>query len=121
MVWLSRRGRIQLGKPHHCHRDPIRLIGSIREFDVVARIDELIVQRNAADAVGISDLRGDQNRCAGDRLLGMMLDLSNLRRIVRGEDGVSRAGSRAVRSRARNRAQTNVEETIAAPAQKDVL
>ncbi len=83
---------------------PVRRVARIIDLDVVAWIDELILEDHRSDAVRIGDLCGDSDFFAGkDRLVlsefsggGFVIHLPHARRGIAGKRGVLRArrGSR---------------------------
>ncbi|OQB79284.1 MAG: hypothetical protein BWX88_04884 [Planctomycetes bacterium ADurb.Bin126] len=70
----------------------MRRIAGVGEFDIVARVDQLIGEADRGHAVGVGDLDSDGNRLAGGRLLGRMVELPHLGGGVGGIDGIGPAG-----------------------------
>ena len=83
--------------------------------DIVARRDHLIMQLHRSHPVGIRDLCRDEEWLSRRRLTGRGGNLPDLRRGVRGEDGIAAAGRRAGRFRGPGRhEQHGVDRQVAA-------
>ena len=108
----------------HGQRNPVRgiRVRRIRQIDVGSRLHDLVLQRDAGDAVRVRDFRGDADRLAGSWLFRVVLHLANLRGSVAGKDSVDTTGTRSCAARTTGLTdQSRVEEEIAAPGQRRVV
>jgi hypothetical protein len=99
----------------HRQRVPTGVVSRVGQTDIGARVDGLILEVDALDAVRVGHFHGDGDCLAADWLLNRLRQLPHLRRGVGSEDGVLRAGSGQAEDVARD-AQLEIERDVAAAA-----
>ena len=108
---IARFGVTVRSRVVHRNTRPILVVLGVREFDVVSRVDELILEGDIRDAVFVRRLDADHDLLARNGLGGNVVDLPQVRRERRRQDAVRFAWGRPFATASRFD-QTQVDECV---------